>query len=129
MISKAAVEDHIDSFPNVAMNGKRIAADFDHAIESGWSAAFESRFVLVRTSGAVIANRCRLDTADNVAHRRVLQNTLQTMAMDRCDYTNATLSDCATRPRIFGTAKLIDDDDLGRVVAHGLEHHVSLSLG
>jgi len=129
MISKAAVEDHIDGLLDLAMNGKGIAADLDHAIESGWSTAFEScLFVLVRTSCSVIANRCRLDTADNIAHRRIIENTLQTMAMDRCDNTNASLSDCATRPRILGTAKLVDDDDLRRVVAHGLQHHVSLSL-
>src|SRR3972149_3146660 len=85
-------------------------------------------FCVPRAPRFLVGQRHGLDAADEVGERRVLQEVVQRVAVRRGDKLHAALGDGARREGLGLSTDLVDDDDLGHVVLHRLDHHRVLQL-
>ena len=106
------------------MDGQALPVlDLDQHVERGRRLALEHRFLRAAPAGLLIAQGDALDAAHQIGQRRVHHQVVQRVAVGRADELHAALGDGARRRRLQLGADLVDDDDLGHVVLHGLDHH------
>src|SRR5581483_2847564 len=119
-----AAQERIDRLGDVAVDGDALPAlDLDDDVEGRRRLALEDRLLRAAAARFLIAERDRLDAADEVGQRRVQHQVFQLGAVRGGDELHPALGDRARRGGLELRADLVDDDHLGHVVLDGLDHH------
>jgi hypothetical protein len=100
-----------------------------HHVEGGRRAPLADGLGRAAAAGLVVAEGDHGHAAHHVAEHGVQDEVLERVAVGGGDELYAPLGDGARRRRLGLGADLIDDDDLGHVVLHRLDHHGVLPLG
>ena len=120
-------QHRVDRLGHVGVDGHAVAGlDLDDHVEGGRRLALEHALLGPPAARLLVAQRHRLDAADEVGERRVQHEVVEVVAVGRADELHAALGDGAGGGRLQLRADLVDDDDLGHVVLHRLDHHVVL---
>ncbi len=80
-------------------------------------------FWVPRRRASSSLERDRLDAAEQVVEGGVDEQVVEVAAVRRAHQLHAALGDGARRHRLQRGADLVDDDHLGHVVLHRLDHH------
>ena len=97
--------------------------DFHHHIKSRGRFPFQDAFLRAAETGLLVAQGYGLDAAYQVGQGRVHNQVIQGVAVGGSNELDATLGDGAGGGGFLGSAHFVDNDDLGHMVFHGLNHH------
>ena len=114
---------------HIPMHQPAVAAVHFHRLgERRFRRPFQHGFLGAAAARLLIAQRDRLDAANEVAEGGVFDQIGQGIAVGCGHQHHAPLGDRAGRHRFGGGADFIDDDHLGHVVFDGLDHHLMLQF-
>ena len=125
-----AAQQRIDGVGNVGVDRESIAVvDLDEHVERRRRLAFEHRLARAAAARFFVGERDAADAADQVGERRVHQDVFERSAVRGADELHAAFRD-GTRGQSLGFGPdLVDDDDFGHVIFHGLDHDRVLVRG
>ncbi len=120
----------VDGLGHVGVDGNAIAIlDLHDDVECRRGLALQHRLLRPSPPCLVVAERDRLDAADEVGQGRIHHQVVEVVAVGGADQLHATLGDGARGQRLELRADLVDDDDLGHVVLDSLDHDRVLQVG
>ena len=126
----APPEQGIDRSGHVVVYGQVLPVlDLDDDVKGGRRFALQHRFLRAPPTGFLVTQRDRLDAAYQIAQSGVLEEIVEGDAVGGADQLHPPFGNRARRSRLQFPADLIDDDHLGHVVLHGLDHHLVLQFG
>ena len=99
-----------------------VGLDLDEDLERRWRLALEDALLRAAAAGLLVAERHRLDAADEVAERWVEHEVFERVPVRRRDELHPTFGDGARGRGLLLGADLVDDDDLGHMVLDRLDH-------
>ena len=100
-----------------------VRLDLDEHLECRRGLALEHALLCSSAAGLLVAQRDRLDAADEVRERRIQHEVLERVAVRGRDELHASLGDGARGGRFLLRTDLVDDDDLWHMVLDRLDHH------
>ena len=119
-----AAQDGVHRLGHVAVHDHAVALDdLDHHVEGRRRLALQDRLLRAAPARLLVAEGDRLDAADQVGEGRVQHQVFERVAVGRADQLHAALGDGAGGGGLQLGADLVDDDHLGHVVLHRLDHH------
>ena len=112
-VRRRAAQEAVDRRRDVVVDGELVLLlDLDDHVEGRRRLALEHRLLRAAPARLLVGERDRLDAADEVRERRVLQQVLERVAVRGGDELHAALGDGARRERLCCGADLVDDDHL-----------------
>ena len=96
--------------------------------KSGLGSPLQHGFLRAAAAGLLIAERHRLNATHQIGEGGVFDQVFDGIAMGRGHEHHATLGNGASRLGFQLGADLVNNDHLGHVVFHGLDHHLVLKL-
>ncbi len=98
-------------------------------VEGGQGTPLQNGLLGATAARLLVRERDGLDAADEVGQGGIQKQVVQCIAVRRRNELDTTLGNRARRGGLQLTPDLVDDDDLGVMVFHGLDHHLVLEAG
>ena len=110
-------------------HGELVAiANFHERVECRRSLAFEHGFLRSAAARFFVAERDRVNSAEQIRERRIHQKVVERVAVRGRDELHAAFGDRARGHGLGFGADFVDDDDFGHVVFDGLDHDRVLQI-
>ena len=117
-------QDGVDRLRHVAVDDHVVALDdLDHHVEGGRRLTLQHGLLRPPPARLLVAKGDRLDAAHQVGEGRVEHQVVEGVAVRGAHQLHAPLGDGPCGRRLQLGPALVDDDHLGHVVLHRLDHH------
>src|SRR6266571_509559 len=129
-LQQPATQETIHDFGHIVMHSEAVTfLNFDEHIKRRRCLALQDGLLGTASPGLLVRQGDGLNPTHEVGEGRIPQQVVEGIPMGCGNELDATLSNGASRQRFSFGADLIDDDHLGHVVFHGLDHHSVLLRG